>query len=168
MEDVNIVVSGGKKAGVTVTMIDLAGEEKWKTGIRLDKLMTKTEEDPTLAFIFLGEENVKKVRYFIDEHIDVTYDTYCRVTYPPGAIFVMWKYMIKPAVSGLSEHHWASYFKNDVDDNCTTCSKKNILFSEKYTCPYCPASLCGQCVTFGICPACKKLDAFHNDMRIPF
>lgn len=165
------IIRGAEQAGVKVTVVDFANEERFVTGLRIDKLLSSTEEDRKVAYVTQGDANVAKVRYFINEHVDVCLDDYSDVTYPPGSIFVIWNnYMMKACIQPQTVEHWRGYFGNEVQDECHSChkTKKKMMFWDKYTCPYCPASLCSECATFGQCPACKKMGAFWNDLRRPY
>lgn len=115
-----------------------------------------------------GDDNVGKVRYFINEHVDVCLDGYSGATYLPDSMFVIWNYMMKACMQPETVAHWKGYFGNEVGKECHSCDKTEMMFWDKYTCPFCPASLCSECVTFGVCPACKKMGAFWNDCRRPF
>lgn len=163
------IIRGAEQAGVKVTIVDFSNEERFVTGLRIDKLLSSTEQDKEVAYVTQGDANVAKVRYFINEHVDVCLDGCSDVEYPPGSIFVIWNYMMKICMQPQTVEHWKGYFGNEVQDECHSChkTKKKMMFWDKYTCPYCPVSLCSECATFGQCPACKRMGAFWNDLRRP-
>lgn len=78
------IIRGAEQAGVKVTIVDFANEERFVAGLRIDTRLSSTQGD--------------KVRYFIHEHVDVCIDG-SGVEYLPGSILVIWKNMMKASCS---------------------------------------------------------------------
>lgn len=159
------IIRGGNAAAVRIKIVDFSNEDR--PGSRIGKMVFDTEHDRSIAFVTEGDENIQKVRYFINEHVDADLDTYSHVEYTPGSIFVLWKFMLKVETTPRPAEFWEKYFKGDVDEDCFSCKRGYLTFWDRHTCPYCPASLCSDCCTFGICPSCQRDGAFWNDMRKP-
>ena len=77
--------------------------------------------------------NVAKVRYFINEHLDVCLDGYSDAMYPPGSIFVIWNYMMKVCMQPQTVEHWKGYCGNEVRDERHSCkkTKNKMIFWDK-------------------------------------
>lgn len=160
------IVRGGDAAGVKIKIVDFSSEEN--PGLRIGKLVFATERSRDVAFVTTGDGNIEKVRYFLNEQIaDVELDTYSKTEYIPGSIFVLWNFMLKAEMAPRPADFWQTYFESEVDADCFICKSEHLTFWDKHTCPYCPATLCSDCCTFGTCPRCEHDDAFWNDMRKP-
>lgn len=73
-----------------------------------------------------GDDIVAKVRYFINEHVDVCLDGYSGAMHLPGSMFVIWNYMMTASMQPQTVEHWKGYFGNEVHDECHSCKKTKI------------------------------------------